>query len=175
VNNINQTNDLAANGASPNVEADQCDARRRPVMSFATMAMSKARPVDSITTTEPKPPLVVVVDDDPAVCGSLKFSLELEGFSVRTYGSGPELLHNHDWKACKCFVVDQRMPAMSGMELIAKLRDEKILTPAILIISHPSAALSARAATAGVPIVEKPLLNNSLVDRIREACQQENA
>ena len=33
-------------------------------------------------------PIVAVVDDDPAVCGSLKFSLELEGFAVRAYASG---------------------------------------------------------------------------------------
>jgi two-component system, LuxR family, response regulator FixJ len=127
------------------------------------------------TTSETKsPPLVIVVDDDPAVCGSLKFSLELEGFSVRTYGSGSDLLHADDFETCKCFVIDQRMPAMTGMELIAKLRDQRILTPAILIISHPSAALSARAATAGVPIVEKPLLGNTLLDRIREACGRED-
>jgi two-component system, LuxR family, response regulator FixJ len=126
------------------------------------------------TKSETKLPLVIVVDDDPAVCGSLKFSLELEGFLVRTYGSGPELLHHHDFDACKCFVIDQRMPAMTGMELIAKLRDQKILTPAILIISQPSTALSARAATAGIPIVEKPLLNNALVDHIREACGRES-
>jgi two-component system, LuxR family, response regulator FixJ len=124
--------------------------------------------------SETKPPLVIVVDDDPAVCESLKFSLELEGFSVRTYGSGTELFHTGDFDACKCFVIDQRIPAMSGMELIAKLRDQRILTPAILIISHPSAALSARAATAGIPVVEKPLLSNTLVDRIREACRQDS-
>ena len=117
------------------------------------------------------PPLVVVVDDDPAVCGSLKFSLELEGFAVRTFASGAELLRNDDWGPCKCFVIDQRMPGMTGMELIAKLRDQNILTPAILIISHPSAALSARASLAGVPIVEKPLLGNALVEQIRAACQ----
>ena len=120
------------------------------------------------------PPLVMVVDDDAAVRGSLKFSLELEGFMVRTFGSGAELLHADDFGACKCLVIDQRMPGITGMELIAKLRDQKILTPAILIISHPSAALSARAATAGIPIVEKPLLNNTLVDRIREACNRKS-
>jgi hypothetical protein len=30
--------------------------------------------------------------------------------------------------------------------------------------------LSARAAEAHVPIIEKPLLNNALVDKIREVC-----
>ena len=62
---------------------------------------------------------------------------------------------------------------MSGMELIAKLRDLKIQTPAILLISHPSVALSARAAIAGVPVVEKPLLSDTLVDKICEACARE--
>ena len=115
---------------------------------------------------------VVIVDDDPAVCGSLKFSLELEGFAVRTYGSGAELLHAGDFAGCDCFVVDQRMPGMSGMELIARLQEQEPSTPAILIISHPSPALSARAAKAGVPIVEKPFLSNTLVEKIREFCQR---
>ena len=119
-----------------------------------------------------RPPVVVIVDDDPAVCGSLKFSLELEGFAVRAYASAPELLRAGDLGVCDCFVIDQRMPVMSGMELIAKLRDRDVLTPAILLISDPNPALSARAIAADIPIVEKPLLGNSLVDKIREACQR---
>jgi two-component system response regulator FixJ len=117
-------------------------------------------------------PVVVVVDDDPAVCGSLKFSLELEGFTVRTFRNGAEVLQDCNLHDCSCFVIDQRMPGMSGMELIGKLRERKLATPAILIISQPSDALSARAAKARVPIVEKPLLSNTLVERIREACQE---
>jgi two-component system, LuxR family, response regulator FixJ len=115
-------------------------------------------------------PMIAVVDDDPAVCGSLKFALELEGFSVRTYHSGGELLRVDDLDDFNCFVFDQRMPGMTGMELVEVLRDRLILTPVILIISHPNAALSARAQKAAVPIVEKPFLGNALVERIREAC-----
>lgn len=116
--------------------------------------------------------MVVVVDDDPAVCNSLKFSLEIEGFVVRSYRNAADLLSTGDLGNCSCYVIDQRMPGMSGIELIGKLRERHVATPAILIISQPSALLSARAARARVPIVEKPLLNNMLVDRIREACQQ---
>jgi two-component system, LuxR family, response regulator FixJ len=115
-------------------------------------------------------PIVVVVDDDPAVCNSLKFSLELEGFKVRTYGGGGELLRAADLTVCDCFVIDQKMPNMSGLEVIAKLRDRRIAAPAILIISEPSAALTARAGKAKIPSVEKPFLGNALLDRIREAC-----
>ncbi len=119
-----------------------------------------------------RPPVVVIVDDDPAVCGSLKFALELEGFTVRAYANATELLRDGDLGACDCFVIDQRMPVMSGMELIGKLRDRDVLTPAILLISDPNPALSARAIAAGIPIVEKPLLGNALVEKIREACQR---
>ena len=117
-----------------------------------------------------KRPMVAVVDDDPAVCGSLKFALELEGYAVRTYHSGAELLRGGDLEGFNCFVVDQRMPGMTGMELVEVLRKRELSTPVILIISHPNAALSARAQKAAIPIVEKPLLGNALVERIREAC-----
>ena len=116
-------------------------------------------------------PVIVVVDDDPAVCNSLKFSLELEGFKVRGYRSAADLLSGKALGDCSCYVIDQRMPGMSGMELIARLRERQIATPAILIVSQPNDVLSARAAKAQVPIVEKPLLNDMLVDKIREACQ----
>jgi two-component system, LuxR family, response regulator FixJ len=114
--------------------------------------------------------VVAVVDDDPAVGNSLKFSLELEGFTVRAYRSGAEFLAAGNFRDCKCFVIDQRMPGMTGMELITKLRERKVSTPAILIISQPNKVLSARAAEAHVPIIEKPLLNNELVEKIREVC-----
>jgi FixJ family two-component response regulator len=134
--------------------------------------VANARTVVRVTPIEKRLPLVAVVDDDPAVCGSLKFSLELEGFMVRAYCSGSELLNAGDFAEYSCLVVDQRMPEMSGMELITRLRERQVLTPAVLIVSHPNAALSARAAKAQVPIVEKPFLGNALLDCIREACRR---
>jgi two-component system response regulator FixJ len=124
----------------------------------------------SALTNEPL--IVAIVDDDLAVCNSLKFALELEGFAVRVYGSGAELLRAGDLDDCRCFVIDQRMPTMTGLELIAKLRGSHVLAPAILLTSNPDAALRARAATTNAPIVEKPLLGNALLERIREACAQ---
>lgn len=114
--------------------------------------------------------VVIVVDDDPAVRNSLKFSLEIEGFVVRLYESGSELLRDGTLTDCGCLVVDHKMPGIAGLDLITKLRDQQISAPAILITSHPNPALARQAAGANVPIVEKPLLNNALVDLIRNAC-----
>jgi FixJ family two-component response regulator len=60
------------------------------------------------------------------------------------------------------------MPGMNGLDLIGLLRARHIGAPAILITSHPSPSLRERARTAGVPIVEKPLLGNTLLDTIRD-------
>ena len=132
-----------------------------------------SRAIKSVTPrfrVEDKTPIVAVVDDDPAVCGSLKLSLELEGFGVRTFGGAAELLSTLDFEVCDCFVIDQRMTGMTGMELIATLRGLNVQARMILIVGQPSPAVSARAARAGVAVVEKPLLGNALFDKIRQAC-----
>jgi two-component system, LuxR family, response regulator FixJ len=113
-------------------------------------------------------PVVIVVDDDMAVRNSLKFSLEIEGFAVRAYSGGIELLNDTELPRDGCLVIDQTMPGMNGLDLVAQLRARDIAVPAILITSSPTAALSARAAKAGVAIVEKPLLGTALLDRIRD-------
>jgi two-component system, LuxR family, response regulator FixJ len=122
---------------------------------------------DDISTSRS---VVIVIDDDPAVRNSLKFSLEIEGFAVLLYASGSELLSQHDIPACSCLVVDQKMPGMTGLDLISLLRAQHISAPAILITSQPNGAVARRAAGANVAIVEKPLLGNALMDRIRDAC-----
>jgi FixJ family two-component response regulator len=114
-------------------------------------------------------PLIIVVDDDGAVCNSLKFSLEVEGFAVQTYSSVGELLNAPDPETSSCLVVDLNLPGMNGLEAIAVLRARQVLVPAILITTHPSPAVRERAAHAAVPIVEKPFLGNALLEQIRIA------
>lgn len=114
-------------------------------------------------------PIVIVVDDDAAVRGSLKFALEIEGFVVRTYPKGDDLLGDLRLVDCACFIIDQKLPGMNGLDVVAELRKERIAAPVILITSHPTNIVQERAARAGVPIVEKPLLGNALIDRIRDA------
>src|SRR5436190_23520578 len=87
---------------------------------------------------------VIVVDDDPAVRNSLKFALEIEGFAVRTYACATELLDSTDLHFGRCFVVDQKMPGMTGLDLIGQLRARRISAPAILITSHAGTVLAQR-------------------------------
>jgi two-component system, LuxR family, response regulator FixJ len=117
----------------------------------------------------PSSPVVLVVDDDPAVRNSLKFSLQVEGFVVRAYASGSEVLNDPDLPACGCLVVDLKMPGMTGLDLVASLRERHVGLPAILITTNPSAVVRRRAAEAGVPVIEKPLLGDALSRGILDA------
>jgi len=114
-------------------------------------------------------PIIAVVDDDAAVRNSLKFSLEIDGFVVRTYASAEDFLRSGNLSDFQCLVIDQDMPQMKGVELVAALRQEGLTIPALLISGRVTLAVARQASAVGIPIIEKPFLGNALSDSIRAA------
>jgi FixJ family two-component response regulator len=112
---------------------------------------------------------VLVVDDDPAVRNSLQFSLEIDGYRVRLFHSDRDVLELGELPPSACLVIDYNLPGTNGLDLLAAMRARGYASPAILITSHPPAGVRRRAAAAGVPIVEKPLLGDALIDAIHAA------
>jgi FixJ family two-component response regulator len=112
-------------------------------------------------------PLVIVVDDDAAVRNSLRFLLEIDGFAVRTYESAQELVRGDDSSDCRCLIVDHEMPHMTGFELVAALRKEGSEIPVILISGNVTPALKTRASNLGVPVIEKAVMGDGLIELIR--------
>jgi FixJ family two-component response regulator len=112
--------------------------------------------------------VVLLVDDDPAIRSSLKFALELEGFDVRTFALPEEILAA-DLPLRGCIVVDYYLPGQDGLELLGQLKARHVSLPAILITSNPAENVRRRASSAGVAIIEKPLLSNALSDAVRDS------
>jgi FixJ family two-component response regulator len=112
-------------------------------------------------------PTILIVDGDPAICSSLKFSLRIEGYTVRDYSSASELLAEATLPNDGCLIIDFHLPGLDGLELLAALRQRTVVMPAILLATDPSGYLRVRAAKAGVPIIEKPLLTEALFQCIR--------
>jgi two-component system response regulator FixJ len=113
---------------------------------------------------------VIVVDDDAAVRNSLKFALELEGFDVRVYEGGAEMLAREVPGSGGCLVVDQYMPGMTGLELVDRLRARRVDIPTILITAKGSEDLRRRAAISGIrQVLEKPLEDSALLEGIHSA------
>ncbi|MBX6374327.1 MAG: response regulator [Acetobacteraceae bacterium] len=115
-------------------------------------------------------PIVAIVDDDSGVCAALRFLLETAGYEVETYESGVQFLAEADPGRLGCLVLDQQMPRLTGLDLLARLRAEGVATPVLLIVSTPSRAVSRRAAELGaLRVLEKPLAQDDLLAQVEAA------
>ena len=111
--------------------------------------------------------IVVVVDDDPDVLRSLQFAFDVEGFEVVGFPSGEAVLEKLPIAEVGCLVLDYQLGGMDGLTLLEHLRKQGYRLPAILITTA-NAEIVRRAALAGVDIIEKPLLCDTLVAEVRK-------
>jgi len=118
-------------------------------------------------TTDGQGP-ICIVDDDGSVCDSLTVLLEIHGFAVHAYSSAADFLNSPERDKARCLVVDQHMPRMGGLELIAELKRQRIVLPSILITGRLDAAITQRAHGLGVTaVLEKPFPVARLVELIQ--------
>ena len=116
-------------------------------------------------------PTVLLVDNDPAVRASLRFSLELDGFVVETYEGSEALLKEPAMPSIGCLVIDFRLPTLDGLSLLALLRERGVGLPAIILTSNPTRSLRSRVADADALLVEKPLLSDGLTRALAASMQ----
>ncbi|HEY0181566.1 MAG TPA: response regulator [Rhodopila sp.] len=115
-----------------------------------------------------RPPLILIAADDQAVCDALQFALRLEGFSVHAHREARGLLADRDLPSATCLIIDDRVPHLDGFQLLDHLRARNMPVPVILLTGHATGQVRSRAAGAGIRMVlEKPLLDNALLDGIR--------
>lgn len=114
--------------------------------------------------------LVHVIDDDEAMRESLAFLLDAAGMASRTYESAVVFLERAAELAPGCIVTDVRMPDMSGLELIRRLKERGIAQPVIVITGHGDVPLAVEAMKAGVvDFLEKPFDDEVFLQAVRAA------
>ena len=99
-------------------------------ISFASFNISVAFVIPSPAAR----PTVYVADDDFDVLSSLRFLLETDGFEVKAFGSGSAFLDAVTSDGAHCFVIDYKMPNMSGLDLAKRLRTRGV---AVGVVSNP--------------------------------------
>jgi two-component system, LuxR family, response regulator FixJ len=125
----------------------------------------------SIMQTEP---IIYVVDDDEAVRQSLEFLLKTAGHTVRGFESGEEFLQILPKVGFGCVVTDVRMPGISGIDLLRKVKELKPDLPVIVITGHGEISLAVQAMKIGaIDFLEKPFDDEHLLGAVRSALNQE--
>ena len=120
-------------------------------------------------------PLVHVVDDDPDVRASLAMLLGSVAMDVQTYESARDFLAGFTDAGDRptILLLDVRMPGMSGMALLERLRAEHPSLPIILITGHGDIDMAVRAMKLGAKdFLTKPITSQSLLDRIQDVLRQ---
>ena len=119
------------------------------------------------------PPIVYVVDDEPAVSISLKRLLRSVGLEARTYASAQEFLRSDRPDASACLILDVRLPGLSGLDLQKELTAAKIDLPVIFITGHGDIPMSVQAMKAGaVEFLTKPFREQDLLEAIQRGIEQ---
>jgi two-component system, LuxR family, response regulator FixJ len=111
---------------------------------------------------------ILVVEDDEAVRASTRTLLEAQGFLVRDFADAESFLAATDGRDADCIVLDHNLAGMSGLDLIAVLRAQGVVTPAI-IVSGNGKPLLTRAAKEGVhAVLRKPLAADGLLNWLEQ-------
>jgi len=114
--------------------------------------------------------IVHVIDDDEAVRQALAFQLGSAGIDVRTYESAAAFLEVAPTVQTGCIITDVRMPELSGIDLLRRLRELKLAVPVIVITAHGDIPLAVEAMRLGaMDFLEKPFEDEVLLASVRSA------
>jgi two-component system, LuxR family, response regulator FixJ len=118
---------------------------------------------------------VHVIDDDEAARESLAFMLRTAKISVKTYDSATAFLAVAADVKSGCIITDVRMPEISGIDLLRRLKALKIGVPVIVVTGHGDVPLAVEAMKIGAAeFLEKPFDDEVLLNAVRSALNRQN-
>jgi two-component system cell cycle sensor histidine kinase/response regulator CckA len=115
------------------------------------------------------PVTVLVVDDEEVICQIVSRALEDEGLVCVTAHSAEAALEwlrtNKSWP--DLFIVDVRLPGMSGPEFVIEAVRIRQGTPILYISGYPQAMLEDRTLSDTVAYLPKPFTHEQLLGAVR--------
>jgi len=120
-------------------------------------------------------PLVHVIDDNADVRSSLELLLKSVAIHAQTYATADEFLHELGQAPNRpgVLLLDVRMPGMSGMTLLERLRSEHPSLRVVMMTGHGDIDMAVRAMKLGaIDFISKPFSSQDLLDRIQDVVRQ---
>jgi two-component system response regulator FixJ len=121
-----------------------------------------------------EPAIVHVIDDDEALRDSLAFLLRSADLEVMSHSSAAAFLDSLPLTGLTCIITDVRMPGLSGIDLLRRIRELGIEVPVIVITGHGDVPLAVEAMRFGaIDFLEKPFDDEILLQSVRAALRQQ--
>jgi len=118
--------------------------------------------------------IVHIIDDDEGLRESLSFLLRTAQIDVQSYPSAEAFLDALADTRLGCVITDVRMPGMSGIDLLRRLKELKITTPVIVMTGHGDIALAVEAMKIGaMDFLEKPFDDAVLLASVEAALKRQ--
>lgn len=113
---------------------------------------------------------VLVIDDDPTNLELVERRLEVAGFSSVLVETGLAGLHHALTEPFAAVLLDLRLPDLNGLEVLARLRQERPALPVIVMTAHGSEAIAEMALASGATrYLIKPVARQDLLNAVRES------
>jgi two-component system response regulator FlrC len=113
---------------------------------------------------------LLVVDDEPQMLIAINETLRRSGYCITTAGSGMEALCRLKEKYYQLVITDMRMPEVSGLELLRKVKSFAPQTPVILLTAYGTIQNAVDAMRDGAfDYLLKPFSSESLECVVRRA------
>ena len=115
-------------------------------------------------------PLVLVVEDEPALATLLRYNLEKQGFRVEEAGDGQEALNRIVESQPDLVLLDWMLPTLSGIEVCRQIRRRPATRdlPVIMVTARVEDQDAVRALTTGADdYITKPFGIEALLARMR--------
>lgn len=114
--------------------------------------------------------MISIIDDDASVRAAVGNLLQSLGYIAQAFELAEEFLRSDYLDRTACVIADVHMPVMSGVELLALLRDQDRRVPFIFITAFPDERIRARAFSAGaLGFLTKPFDQNHLIECLEQA------
>jgi two-component system response regulator FixJ len=123
----------------------------------------------------PETKIVHVIDDDDGLRESLTFLLRTAGLEVQSHQSASAFLETLPPPGLSCIITDVRMPGISGLDLLRRLKELRHQIPVIVMTGHGDVPLAVEAMKFGaVDFFEKPFDDEALLASVRSTLLQQS-
>jgi two-component system nitrogen regulation response regulator NtrX len=116
---------------------------------------------------------ILIVDDEEAICASLRSILEDEGYEVAVASNGAEALKIYGTDPPDLMILDIWMPEMDGLETLRRVKEFVPTAQVMMMSGHGSIETAVKAVKLGAyDYIEKPLSLENVTLRVKHALAQ---